>query len=1102
MKTTVRHRRAPYVIAAAIGACVLAASAYLVSTPIDVSGRAGLMGLGAGARITSAGRLSLKILPHPRIEGADIGISYMGEEVMRVKMARVVLSPYALLGLKASIRDIELDGAELIVKRRPKGGFNVAGLFNGGMAPGLGSLNSLSIKNSVVSFTDEALSPSAPLDTAYISASAGRGPDGLSYSFDARLAHGARLETRGNALSSGAGLTKGSLSMDGVALSSLSPFIEPFIPGLRLDGSASIKASYSYNPRGTAEMEGTADMRGLALSHKGLGTRPLRIEQLTVPFRAESGKGKSLLTVDNAAAGVEGVRVKAALSLGIDESAAHGKTVDVRLSATPVSLTKLAAFPLVKAALKRTGVSLSSGEVSIEEMSASLGKGDAEGHDAGFKSFQLKAAFEKAGFRVKGLDSALSGISGKVSLKDGAVHVHDMSGNYGRASFDGLNGRIYGLDGPVAYELTLKTSLDAKELIEAGPDGAKTPRLAANAGFLAGLIDASGPLELDLDIKGSLRQRYLSKRSGTVGMKRVRLSYAGLTGLASGRAAFDDNAVTLDSIIVEDGRSRVRISGSITGYGTNDPAFDLTVEGAAEGLAFKQALPAVLKDLSIAGPVPFRLALKGRARDCSIVASTDLRASEVSYGGMVKKDSGYPAEARLAAMVKQGGVEIRDLRLAFGESSIRISGRADTDKPGYDFSATSERLLVHDIAHISPYLEKTAKAGGVVNIDMGVSSSGAGKSYRGGVSVRDARFSSALFERPFEAVNATAAFNGNSADIKITGLKTGGSELRADIAVTDIKERLVRFEVDSPGIDLDETLKAGAWQDVFSVKARQAGPSDGKLVQGAGVVRAERLKLKGLAMKGLSFNVELDEKETRLKDIAFGLNDGSASGALTFMRAPDDPVLFRLGMDIFDVNVQGLIKDLGAKGKVMSGDLNARVDLTGAKGKNPVSSGFNGGISLESRDGSLWKFLTLSKIFSVVNIISISDLFEDGYPYSAVTGDFLVKDGIMTTGNLMLDALSMRMSGAGEIRLPAREIDGLLGLHPFVTIDKVITNIPLAGWIIGGKEKSTVSMYYEVKGLLKDPSIEPAPIKSIEKGILGVLERLIEAPAEAVKTGS
>ncbi|MCR4287236.1 MAG: AsmA-like C-terminal region-containing protein, partial [Deltaproteobacteria bacterium] len=607
-------------------------------------------------------------------------------------------------------------------------------------------------------------------------------------------------------------------------------------------------------------------------------------------------------------------------------------------------------------------------------------------------------------------------------------------------------------------------------------------------------IAASGPVELDLNIQGNLRQRSPAAYSGVVGMKRVSLSYAGLTGFASGRAAFDDNAVLLDSIIVKHGQSNIRIAGSITGYKAKNPAFDLTVEGTAGGRAFKEVLPDALKDLSIDGQTAFRLALKGRARDYSIAASTDLTAAGISYKGIVKKDSGYPAQARLAAELKQGGIEIQALALAFGGSSVKISGKAGIDKPGYALSIASERLLVHDIAHLSPYLEKSATANGAVHVDIVVSSNNAGKSYKGNVSVTDAEFSSAHFERPFEGVNARAVFMGNSADIKITGLKTGSTEMRAGIEVSDIKERLVRFEVDSPGIDLDEALKTGAWQSIFSGNVPQADSSGSKLVKGAGIVRADRLKLKGLVMKGLSFAVELDEKEARLKDMAFGLNSGSASGGLIFMRSPDDPLLFRLGMDFFNVNVQELIKDLGAKGKAMSGELNARVDLTGEKAKIPVSSGFNGKISLEARDGRLWKFLTLSKIFSVVNIISISELFEDGYPYREVTGDFLVKDGIMTTGNLMLDAASMRMSAAGEIRLPAREIDGLLGLHPFVTIDKIITNIPVAGWIIGGKEKSTVSMYYDVKGPLKNPSIEPAPIKSIEKGILGVLERLIEAP--------
>lgn len=1100
MKTTVRHKPALLFIAVAVCASVLATSAYLLSTPIDISSRPWLIGLSDKARITTTSRLVLRVLPEPRIEGANIGISYMGEEVMRIGRARIVLSPYRLLTLKASVKELDIDGAELLIKKRADKGLNIAGLFKNSGRLSFSSLSSLSIKNSAVSFTDEALSATLPLDTAYISASAGRGKDGLSYSFNAALASGARIEAQGSGPSGGPGLIKGSLSIDNAGLSLLSAYLEPLIPGLKINGAAHIKASYSYTQQGMAEFEGNGELRELTLSHKGLGPRPFSIEKLTMPFSAKFGKGKTLITVKNAAIGMEAV--KAGLSLSIDRSAAPGKLIDLSLSTTPISLEKLAGFFPIKSAFKRAGVSLSGGDVSIEDARASFGAADVKNPEAVFKSFKFKAALRRAAFRVKGLDSALSEINGKVSLEDNALLLHDISGNYGKASFESLDGRIYGLDGPAAYELTLKTSLDAKDLLKAADSGTPPNPLLTQGGDWGGLanaIAASGPVELDLNIKGSLRQRSLAAYSGVVGMKRVRLSYAGLTGFLSGRAAFDDNAVLLDSIIVRDGQSNIRIAGSVAGYKTKDPAFDLTVEGTAGGRPLKEVLPDALKDLSIDGQAAFRLALKGRARDYSLSASTDLTAAGISYKGMVKKDSGYPAGARLAAELKQDGIEIQALALTFGGSSVKISGKADMDKPGYALSVASERLLVHDIAHLSPYLEKSAAASGAVHVDIVVSSGNAGKSYKGDISVRDAGFSSAHFKKPFEEVNARAVFTGNSADIKITSLKTGSTELRAGIEVSDIKERLVRFEVDSTGIDLDEALKTDVVHDIFSGKAERPSPlplpaGERTKVKGAGIVRADRLKLRGLVMKGLSFGVELDEKEARLKDMAFGLNSGSASGGLTFMRSPDDPILFRLGMDFFNVNVQELIKDLGAKGKVMSGELNARVDLTGEKAKNPISSGFNGRISLEARDGSLWKFLTLSKIFSIVNIISISELFEDGYPYMEVTGDFIVKDGIMTTENLMLDAASMRMSGAGEIRLPAREIDGLLGLHPFVTIDKIVTNIPVAGWIIGGKEKSIVSMYYDVKGPLKNPSIEPAPIKSIEKGILGVLERLIEAP--------
>ncbi|MBI5234407.1 MAG: hypothetical protein HY880_08640, partial [Deltaproteobacteria bacterium] len=48
------------------------------------------------------------------------------------------------------------------------------------------------------------------------------------------------------------------------------------------------------------------------------------------------------------------------------------------------------------------------------------------------------------------------------------------------------------------------------------------------------------------------------------------------------------------------------------------------------------------------------------------------------------------------------------------------------------------------------------------------------------------------------------------------------------------------------------------------------------------------------------------------------------------------------------------------------------------------------------------------------------------------------------------------------------------------------------------KEKSFITMYYEIKGPLKDPNVDPVPIKSIGKNILGIFQRLFEAPIMAI----
>jgi hypothetical protein len=54
--------------------------------------------------------------------------------------------------------------------------------------------------------------------------------------------------------------------------------------------------------------------------------------------------------------------------------------------------------------------------------------------------------------------------------------------------------------------------------------------------------------------------------------------------------------------------------------------------------------------------------------------------------------------------------------------------------------------------------------------------------------------------------------------------------------------------------------------------------------------------------------------------------------------------------------------------------------------------------------------------------------------------------------------------------------------------------VPVAGYILTGKEKAFLSVIYEVKGDLNDPEVDAIPVKSVGEGFLGILQRLLETP--------
>jgi hypothetical protein len=177
-----------------------------------------------------------------------------------------------------------------------------------------------------------------------------------------------------------------------------------------------------------------------------------------------------------------------------------------------------------------------------------------------------------------------------------------------------------------------------------------------------------------------------------------------------------------------------------------------------------------------------------------------------------------------------------------------------------------------------------------------------------------------------------------------------------------------------------------------------------------------------------------------------------------------------------------------------------QVQLRG-EGENfqKVKESLQGELRLELENGVIERGNILAKIFSILNVSQLfkgrlPDLKTKGLPYQRISANIQVKEGVAFTEDFLVDSDAMRITIVGKVDLGKNLIDAKIGVHPLVTVDTVLSHIPIAGYILTGKDKAFLSYVYEVKGDLNDPKIEAVPFKTMGEGLFGIFKRLLETP--------
>ncbi|MBI5345083.1 MAG: hypothetical protein HZB83_07085, partial [Deltaproteobacteria bacterium] len=496
-----------------------------------------------------------------------------------------------------------------------------------------------------------------------------------------------------------------------------------------------------------------------------------------------------------------------------------------------------------------------------------------------------------------------------------------------------------------------------------------------------------------------------------------------------GAASFDPERIVLKGFRAQDGHSDLKVDGHITGYrewgsAEKRTSFNVTAEGwigRATLLPFIKG--SALEDALFKGRILFKGRVHGRPDSVLAEGGLDLTDTDLEYKRLIKKALGYPMTLEGIAGLNRKELIINRMKLGFGESAVGLEGRVFTDRPVYSLSVSSDRLNLSDLDDVSPYLAAGSNSGGFVSFgfNTGRTEQALRPIYEGDIRITDGRFSTPFLARPVEKINAEASIRKNEAHIVIENMSAGKTEVTGRVDIPDIAGRAVNFEFNSPRFFVEDIFKrrpaqGGSAEEkagIIGLFIKEAGEKDASPdappITGAGVIKIKEGGAFGHSIDGLTLEVRLDRDRVYLNPEPFFWNKGLTTGRLVVYREPSSELLFESELGFTDMDLGRLISGLGAKDKLLTGAVNGRVELIGKRAV-PTASGINGTASLESENGRLWKFLVMSKIFSIVNIISIDELFTDGLPYKKASGDFYVKDGVISANNLLLDSASLRMS--------------------------------------------------------------------------------------------
>jgi hypothetical protein len=363
----------------------------------------------------------------------------------------------------------------------------------------------------------------------------------------------------------------------------------------------------------------------------------------------------------------------------------------------------------------------------------------------------------------------------------------------------------------------------------------------------------------------------------------------------------------------------------------------------------------------------------------------------------------------------------------------------------------------------------------------------------GGIKGENLSFGLALLPSPVRESDFTALFSGQKIVIPSFSMRTGESSLKGKGELKGWKGLKGALTVTSTPLHLSDFVNPGSESREEKSPSSFVDNTDIRLS-----LDAQPAQWKGIYFERLKADLLFRKRDFHIMNSEIQIDRGVLE-VRGYVK--DEAMAFSGHAEFKDQPMEALLKRLGIEA-VYEGSLTmeARVYTEGKEWSDLISHLY-GGTNVLLNKGVIRKsnvFLKILDFLSLQNIFTKRppDISQQGLYFESLGGHGDIEQGILRTENAQMKSPVLNAVAAGSVNLGKGLVDFDLGVQPLGTIDVIMSNIPVMGYILTGDNKCLMTYYFEGKGPILDPQVESVPFKALGTGVTGILKRLFLSPVK------